>query len=134
MGMGKKLTASVLLGVAVLFAVVVETRAQGDMSREAWIAGILGIMPVMVCEGDSPYKLCFSVTEAECREAAEHSMRGCTEALKDAMPISFGGAGEESFKWGFIIGACGSLVYSTRLEDRSVNSAYCNDPVNWDNW
>lgn len=104
--------------------------AQDSVSREAWSALVLNMLPELLCHDESYFVQCFGMDTDQCESDLAKQTRNCLENLSEQIPSRIS-TSEQGRVAGELIGRCAGARFDLFNQERKIDSPPCNDPAHW---
>lgn len=101
-----------------------ESTSQDFLSNRQWQHNMRHQFPLKICEPNSYYRQCFTISESECQAFALTLTNACLKALKDKIPENVH-LKDDGIALGGLVGACFGDLYESYMAHKKLSLDAC---------
>ncbi len=114
-----------------VFTLLLVVPANGaEVSKGAWIKGMMRALPAAFCKDKMYFRQCFEVSQQDCIDVAALATESCLEQISSKLPEILVQP-KDGAKFGRTVGGCAGQKYEQALKSRFTDTARCRDVNNW---
>jgi hypothetical protein len=110
----------------IIISMIISTNAFANkIEKNAWVNNIKNAMPTYICQSNTVFRQCFTVTTDECIDVASSATTVCLKNIDKKIPSKLK-MPEEGEKFGGDVGECVGITYGSVLSNKIIKTDKCN--------